>query len=252
MNKTKKIKTKKHSKKNINVPYSSVIKKLNTTIDWKNADGQKIFFVHIGKAGGTAVDHELARYKLGFFHIHCEKPPYHSNYKYIISIRDPIAQTISSFNWRYGILIDKIMDSSWKAYSPDFLKEIQVLKKYKTINTIAELLYDVDDKPVKKVHNELREIYHVKYGTSYYLQELLEHLNPKQIIAIIEQEHLEEDLKKYLDITISPTNSGKSTSSSKHGYDVHLSVQGFKNLKKFLKTDYELVNKLKKIYSHNI
>lgn len=246
---------KKNKETKKNTPLLPIINKLNKDVNWKQVDGNRIFFVHIGKTGGITIDHELNKYKLQFQHIHCEKPPYHPNYRYIISIRDPINQTISAFNWRYAILVDKVANNSWKSYSYDFIKEKEILKKYKTINAIAELLYDKNGKKNTKVCNELKEIYHVKFGTTYYLKELLQDIKKEQIIAVVTQEHLEEDMKKYFGIEMgasSATTETSVTSSSKHGYDTELSELGRKNLKKFLDSDYKLLSKLKKIFDFNI
>lgn len=245
-------KTKKNAKYNKVFLTTPEIKKINMQSDTfsNTSDSIKNFYIHIGKTAGIGVEHELSKHGLNYYHIHCETPPYHFLYRYIISIRNPIEQTISAFNWRKVILFDKRLPVSWKTYSPEFKKEVAVLNKYNTINDIAELLYDANNKKVKKVHDELREIYHIKYGTTYYLQELLKNIKSSQIIAVITQEHVIDDMKKYFKINMSDTH-GLVTSSSKFKHSTYLSERGRKNLKKFLASDYKCLKKLKELFDYS-
>ena len=77
-------------------------------------------------------------------------------------------------------------------FSPEYQYEKEILRKYKTINNISEKLYHKNGKANTLVHQELREVYHIKLGTSYYLKELLENLQSSQIIAVITTENLEK------------------------------------------------------------
>lgn len=186
-------------------------------------------------------------YRLYYNNIHCEQPPYHSNYKYIISIRDPLSQTISAFNWRYHLLVNK---NHWKSFSPEYKLEKEILYKYKTINNISEKLYYKNGKANTGVHQELREIYHIKLGTSFYLKELLTKLQPSQIVAVITTENLEQDLQHHLQMSSKDIRTNRM-SSSKHNYSTHLSELGRKNLKKFLDCDYTCLAKLKTLFNYS-
>ena len=224
-----------------------LVSKLNSESNSRNPQGNQIFFIHIGKTAGTTLETIFNYYKLYYTNIHCEKPPYHLNYKYIISIRNPINQTISAFNWRYHLLINK---NSWKSFSPEYENEKKILNKYKTINNISEKLYYKNGKKNTSVHKELREIYHVKFGTSYYLKELLTQLKSSQIVAVITLENLEYDLKKQLQMQSSNIKTNKM-SSSKYNYSTELSELGRKNLKKFLDYDYKCLEKLKSLFDYS-
>ena len=236
-----------YNKKKYNNPF---IEKINKQQIYFPAEASKIFFIHIGKTAGTTLNKLFQLNNLNYFEVHCEKPPFHPNYKYIISIRDPIQQTISAFNWRYHILVNKNNNShtSWKRYCPQFEKETYILNKYKTINNIAEQLYDENKNPNIKVHAELKEIYHIKMGTSFYLENIIDKIEKKQILAIISQENLENDLKKKLNIDPNFYNNSKNyktMSSSNYNYPTYLSKKSIDNLKLFLENDYINLEKLK-------
>tara|TARA_A100001015_G_C14995486_1_gene716009 strand:- start:805 stop:1581 length:777 start_codon:yes stop_codon:yes gene_type:complete len=246
--KNKKKKTFKNSLRKKSPPKNKLVSKLNSESNSRNPQGKQIFFVHIGKTAGTTLETIFNHYKLYYNNIHCEKPPYHSNYKYIISIRDPLSQTISAFNWRYHLLVNK---NHWKSFSPEYEYEKEILKKYKNINNISERLYHKNGKANTSVHQELREIYHIKLGTSYYLKDLLSHLQSSQIIAVITTENLEQDLQDHLHMS-SKNIKTNHMSSSKHHYSTYLSELGRKNLRKFLDCDYTCLAKLKTLFDYSL
>ncbi len=245
--KNKKKKTFKNNHKKKSAPKNNLVFKLNSESNSRDPQGRQIFFVHIGKTAGTTLETIFNHYKLYYHNIHCEKPPYHPNYKYIFSIREPISQTISAFNWRYHLLVNK---NNWKSFSPEYTHEKEILTKYKSINNISEKLYYKNGKANTSVHQELREIYHIKLGTSFYLKELLENLQSSQIVAVITTENLEKDLQEQLQMTSVNIKTNRM-SSSKYNYSTYLSEQGRKNLRKFLDCDYKCLQKLKTLFNYS-
>lgn len=240
-------KTYKNNPRKKSDPKNSLVSKLNSESNSRDPQGKQIFFVHIGKTAGTTLETIFNHYKLYYNNIHCEKPPYHPNYRYIISIRDPISQTVSAFNWRYHLLVNK---NNWKSFSPEYQYEKEILRKYKTINNISEKLYHKNGKVNARVHQELREVYHIKLGTSYYLKELLENLQSSQIVGVITTENLEKDLQEHLQMSSVNIKTNKM-SSSKHNYSTYLSELGRKNLRKFLDCDYTCLQKLKTLFDYS-
>ena len=69
-------------------------------------------------------------------HVHIEKPPILRNARYLIVIRNPIRRAISAFNWRYRLVVQD------KAQTDRFEGEYDILLQYKSLNVLAEALYD--------------------------------------------------------------------------------------------------------------
>ena len=137
---------------------------------------QSLKVIHIGKCGGSTVCDAIKKsslikekYKeIEIFHM--RKAIYDKNSDYLIIIRHPIERALSAFNWRYHLLVNK---NNWKSFSPEYEHEKEILRRYKSINNISEKLYHKNGKANARVHQELREVYHIKLGTSYYLKELM-------------------------------------------------------------------------------
>ena len=203
-------------------------------------DEGHLIYIHIGKCGGKSLLFSLEKsikaqqYKK-IHRIHIRKPPVYKRAHYTIVVRNPIQRAISAFNWRYKIVIDE------KSERSRFKGEYEVLKKYENLNALVEKLY-IDNKLNKKVANDFRKIHHLKEDITYYLKPLIEKINKKQIFAIFSTETLDEDINNILKVK-------NDLKIHKHAdqlaeYKKTLSERGYKNLKKFLKSDYDSLKEL--------
>ena len=102
----------------------------------------KLNVVHIGKCGGGSVTLAIRQSTLlseRFDSIeitHINKVKYSDKDSYLIIIRNPIDRAMSAFNWRYHLVVET------EAQRKRFKGEWEILKKYSTLNSISEKLYD--------------------------------------------------------------------------------------------------------------
>lgn len=179
-------------------------------------------FVHIGKCGGSSIKKILSENNLKYNHIHVQKPRYNKNYKYLIVIRNPIKRFISAFNWRLSL----IEEQKYR-----FDGEYDIINKYKNINNLINDLENFDK-------NNLY-IHHINENINYYLEDIIDKINDKQIIGILCQETLNEDIERIFNIK---NNYYIRKNFSKN--NTNLSEIEYGKLKKYLGKDYKIIDKL--------
>lgn len=196
-----------------------------------------MYLVHIGKCGGGTVRKELKKNNIEFEVVHCSKPKILENYKYIILIRDPINRFISAFNWKMFRRLDQ---GHKECKNSD---EIEGFKYWKNINNLAEKMYNSKGNIRKSASKLIDSCNHLQKDINFYLDDLLNHCN-KNNCKVIRYEYFKEDISKVLGI--------HSVESNVHVYNKYyskyLSRKGLKNLKKFLKKDYDCFNKLRDLH----
>ncbi len=192
--------------------------------------------IHIGKCGGSTVKTELKKARIKFFEKHICKVTYSNKKRYIIIIRNPISRFISAFNWRYKLVIDD------KIQCDRFEGESELLKKYGTVNKLAESIYDTDGNLNLDFSKKKFCIHHITEDINFYIGEFLNICERKNIIGVIATETLNEDMKNLFNIKLM---SHENKNSEK--YNNHLSDLAYKNLRKYLKKDYECIKKLYKL-----
>ena len=205
--------------------------------DTKNS----LIYIHIGKCGGVTLSNaidksDLLREKFNrISKIHVQKPPILRNARYMILIRNPISRAISAFNWRYKLVVTD------KEQKTRIRGEYEILKKYGTLNAIAEKLF-TDGELNSDVATEFRTIHHLKEDIAFYLTELLEKISPDQVYAVLSTEALDEDILKLLGVSTSEKvhENASSTDSDKK----FLSEVAIANLHRFLVEDYRALEKL--------
>jgi len=164
----------------------------------------KLNVVHIGKCGGSTVtlaikQSTLLAEKFESIEItHINKVKYSENESYLIVIRHPIDRALSAFNWRYHLVVET------GEQRERFKGEWEILKKYSTLNSISEKIYDLDSGFLdEKVSREFKTIHHLRENISFYLSTMLKCLRPRQVYGIIKQYKLQEPL------CIKPSNQSK-------------------------------------------
>ena len=201
--------------------------------------------VHIGKCGGSTVRRAIKKSSLleeKFNKIkitHIKKVKYSIDEDYLIVIRNPIDRALSAFNWRQYLVVET-------AKQPNRFKgELQVLKKYPTLNSISEQLYaDAGAASIdKNVSSEFQRIHHIHQDISFYLSDMLKHAEPNQIYGIIKQHSLAADCGILLGPSIDLSRS-KNHGSSVDPEKKVLSELARRNLRRYFHYDFECILRL--------
>lgn len=204
-----------------------------------------LVYIHIGKCGGASLNSAVQRSRIlrdEFRHItrvHIEKPAYIPDARYLIVLRNPVSRALSAFNWRYRLVVeDASQDSRYEG-------ESDVLRKYGTLNTLAENLY-VGEELNEEVAGEFRLIHHLKEDISFYLSDLLEQVDAEQIFAVLAQENLDGDIEAHLGVlNESRIHSNRPETDSEK---LQLSDLARSNLKRFLQRDYDAIRRLDEMH----
>ena len=221
----------------------TIIKRYIKSQGYKDT-ADELIYIHIGKCGGASLrraiaDSPIVKGRFKKVHkVHIRKPPVLQNARYLIVIRNPIERAISAFNWRYKLVVEDQVQRN------RFEGEWEVLKKYGTLNNLAEVLY-IDGVLDSKVSNEFKIIHHLKEDISFYLNETLDHIRTEQIFCVLSTETLNEDIYKNLEVreVARVHENAKNTDESKK----LLSDTACENLRKYLFDDYKCIEKLLKL-----
>ena len=125
-----------------------------------------------------------------------------------------------------------------------FKHEHQILNKYKNIDNIAKNII-IKKKLNLSCLNEFNSLHHIKYNLEYYLNDLLKTIKSDQIFAVFSTENLNNEIKQKLKV-INKTHTRKNNIKSKS--QKKLSKISKTNLKIILKKEYQMINKLSKLY----
>jgi hypothetical protein len=200
---------------------------------------ETLYFVHIGKCGGSSlrtavrrswqVQKRFRRLRV----IHFSKPPYSANARYLFAVRNPVARSLSAFNYRK----QKVLEGHPEKYPG----EREALFRYKSFSELAERLAEVGLRG-DTARNDFRLIHHLgDESIDYYLRDLLPRIRANQIWGIITVENFSADVKQVLGIE-APHH--KNYASKKSQAELHLSELATKNLKSYLSADFEQLRTL--------
>lgn len=204
-----------------------------------------IYFIHIGKCGGSTLT-RLLRNHCRDQHIitaHCAKPVWHPNFQYITCVRSPLSRFISSFNWRLREIKDGLEHEQ---------REVQEYNFFKTPNNLAEALSDdtlrnralffLKSRQDRNNHPE-----HIQMGINWYLEDIIDKPGFLDNVIVIRQEFLLEDINKNakllglrdnLPITHARVNKIPDLSANE------LSPVAVRNLIQYYKKDYDVLQAL--------
>jgi hypothetical protein len=181
-------------------------------------------FIHVGKCGGSSVIEAFSKAHIPFELKHITQVTYDATKQYVLLLRNPIDRFISAFNWRYKLVCDDQVQKN------RFVGEFDLLKKYGTVNTLAENIH-----LFSKEHDY---IHHIKEDIDFYIGDFLNTCDTENVIAVLTTETLADDLKLFFNIsTVEHLKENKT-------YDTHLSALGRANLKAFLHRDYQCIEQL--------
>ena len=188
--------------------------------------------IHIGKCGGNTLNTTLKNLKYKFKKKHIQPINFNPNRKYIIVIRNPISRFISAFNWRmYNVCDTRTQEDRFKG-------EASLLKKFKTVNALAESLYDSDGTLRINLSEKHFYIHHIYEDINFYIGNFLNICNPENIYGVILTETITNDLKRLFNVDTIPHMLKNKQ------YDKKLSELGYSNLKKYLHKDYSCIDKM--------
>ncbi len=184
-----------------------------------------INLIHIGKSGGSTVKEEFNKAKIKFRDIHIYKPIYDKNSKYLIVIRNPISRFISAFNWRYYLLVERNLQHY------RFKNEYNFVKKMHNVNNLVTNIHLLNN----------NHVHHIYENINFYLGNFLNVCNNKNIVGVVLQETLNEDMKKLFGIDVTHNINKMKNQTTKSKY---ISESNYAKLKKYLKKDYDCIDKL--------
>lgn len=161
---------------------------------------KKIIHVHIGKCAGGSINLGLHKLGLNFEELHCGESNDilkkklsgdDGNNLYIISLRDPIARAISSFNWdKYEkIITQKTTNPIWNS----------IYERFENIETLVSSYYsgNTEIRDLAKFAFKGSQL-HLHLGLSWYIPvDIAKGLPPKRTI-ILRTEYLDDDFTKFL------------------------------------------------------
>lgn len=217
--------------------------------DWffrRNDNNRTLIYVHIGKCGGTTLRQALCESPTihneyeKILRVHLSKPPILKSAHYMIVVRNPIQRALSAFNYVYYIVVEK------GARRKEWPKEYDILKKYETLNQLGESLY-TGQKLCKEAADDFERIRHLHARISFYLTDLLTQIDPKQVRFVLVQETLNRDIKSMLNLE--NTKKYNSLNYSKAVEKNYLSEAAYFNLKRYMRDDYEALEKLLSIFN---
>ena len=202
---------------------------------------RQLQFVHIGKCGGSTVEKLLpsstivAEKYSSFFESHVSGVEVNIDCDYLFCIRNPIDRAFSAFEWRKKLVLDdEVPDQVHR-----FPGEKEILVKYNSLGSISRHLYFSDGRLNQDVARDFRSIHHLRESISFYCRPLLAVLTPHNLFGVVCQETLAADCAVVLGIDAPGVRERSNT--SKRRIDQDLDALAVKNLKRFLREDYQCI-----------
>ena len=216
----------------------------NAFISRMHDEEDHLIYIHIGKCGGKSLweaikESEVVKRNFSIVSkIHIVRPPVAKRSQYLIVLRNPVSRSMSAFNWRYNIVIERGLQKD------RFPGEREVLRKYRNLNNIAEALYK-NGRLCEDVAEEFRLIHHLREDIGFYLSGLLCKIDESQIFAVLATENLDNDVMRILNIN---KVERAHRNSSDELPNTFLSQVAVANLKKFLSSDFDVIVKISNLY----
>jgi hypothetical protein len=203
--------------------------------------------IHVGKCGGGSIVEELRARNYQFGHIHMQRPVAEAGRRYVILVRDPVARFVSAFNWRRHRLAHDPMPA---ARSDDPItrlrhrSERELLEAFEDANAFAERLVRTDGREVTSLTTMMALIGHVPQGFAWYLDHLLERIEPEQLAGVIATERLAADVERLFGFR--PTAERNRHAA---GRPPVLSPAGRANLAREFDSEYRTLSRLDQLAS---
>ena len=168
-----------------------------------------------------------------FFESHINGVFVDSSCDYLFCLRNPIDRAFSAFEWRQQLVLENALPDQVHRFSG----EAGILRKYKSLGSMARLLYRSDGRLNQVVARDFRSIHHLRESISFYCSPLFGVLTPRNILGVVCQESLASDCTNLLGVDVSGVRERINT--SKRPIDQDLDAEAITNLKRFLVEDYQ-------------
>lgn len=204
-----------------------------------------LIYVHIGKCGGKSLwkaieKSDVVQSRFRFVRrIHTSKPPVFRRTRYLFVIRNPLARTVSAFNWRYKLVVE---DAAQKDRFPG---ERAVLQRYGSISNLGEALYD-GERLNTGAARDFSRIHHLREDICFYLDALLKTITRDQIVAVLITERLNEDIRAVLGVDWS--EKVHENRPAAHDKQTALSDRAEANLRRYLQPEYDCIERLLQLH----
>lgn len=154
--------------------------------------------VHVGKCGGGTVVQELGPRGYRFEQFHLRRPVAAAGRRFVVLVRDPVARFVSAYNWRSHVMRD---DSLPGFRSPNPVERLRhetermFLALFPDVNAFAESIAAHGAWDVSPGTTLMQLIGHVPQGFGWYLDELLDRIDPGQLLGVIATERFADDFE---------------------------------------------------------
>ena len=159
--------------------------------------GVSFDLIHVGKCGGATVARELRRAGYDFEKFHMRRPIVAPGRRYVVTVRDPMASCVAAGNWRRHLLRG-LLDPERRDADPLWIAkhraEKAFIETFATAGILAEILEPDPGLDVSPAISMLGIIGHVAEGFRWYLDELLDRIEPCQLLGVVTQENLARDM----------------------------------------------------------
>ena len=200
---------------------------------------RQLQFVHIGKCGGSTVQKLLTVSPVvtenysSFFEAHINGVVVDSSCDFLFCLRNPIDRAFSAFEWRKKLVLEDALPDQVRR----FPGEARILRHYKSLGSMARLLYRSDGRLDQAVARDFRAVHHLRESIAFYCLPLLGVLTPNNILGVVCQETLADDCARIL--AVDPAALQERSNASKRRIDRDLDSEAVNNLKRFLVEDYQ-------------
>lgn len=198
--------------------------------------------VHVGKCGGGTVVQELVPRGYQFEKFHLRRPVAAADRRFVILVRDPVARFVSAYNWRQLVMHEESFPA---VGSEDPVKRLRhdteraFLSLFPDVNTFAEKLVAGGTWDVSPITTLMQLIGHVPQGFAWYLDELLDRIEPGQLLGVLATERFADDFESLFGFR--PTASRHRNEAS---LPTNLSPAGRANLVRQFAGEYRTLARL--------
>ena len=205
---------------------------------------RQLQFVHIGKCGGSTIEKLLSLSPVvreqysSFFESHINGVVVDSTCDYLFCLRNPIDRAFSAFEWRKKLVLKDALPDQVRR----FPGEVRILRQYKSLGSMARLLYRPDGRLNQAVARDFRSVHHLRESISFYCCPLLGVLTPNSILGVVCQETLADDCSRIL--AVDAAGVQERSNASKQQAEQDLDPEAVNNLKRFLVEDYQSITAL--------
>jgi len=213
--------------------------------------GNRVHFVHVGKAGGGTVRSAMSLL-CQCIPMQVHMRPVHSNETHtslIVSVRDPVERVLSSFNWRHPTRGGLVRCPAYSSCADP--RENNLYTCFDNVNDFAESL-DRSNFCGYVARRALTDgVGHVGKGVKYYFEEILP-LLPNMMFTLVNTDSFYKDLRCALLWLGFPAEAVDALKfDDKHSTypsnnETTLSSKGHRNLESFLIDEYFIYHELYK------